>query len=114
GARERGRRRRAAQRGQRVAAAHHAVVRSPARRQPRARAPQDVLRVTKTGLARYVPHLGQKARAARWRSVGRPRVWAHRGASAIKPENTMAAFEAARAAKADGIELDVRFDADNT
>lgn len=41
---------------------------------------------------------------------GRPRVWAHRGDSAHEVENTMAAFEAARRAGADGIELDVRFD----
>jgi len=37
---------------------------------------------------------------------------AHRGASAIAPENTLAAFEAARALGADGIELDVRLCAD--
>jgi len=37
----------------------------------------------------------------------RPLVFAHRGASGSAPENTMAAFEAARAAGADGIELDV-------
>jgi glycerophosphoryl diester phosphodiesterase len=34
-------------------------------------------------------------------------IWAHRGASAVAPENTMAAFRAAAAAGADGIELDV-------
>jgi glycerophosphoryl diester phosphodiesterase len=41
-------------------------------------------------------------------------VWAHRGDSAHEPENTMVAFERARAAGADGIELDVRFDGDDT
>lgn len=39
-------------------------------------------------------------------------MWAHRGDSAHAPENTMLAFEKARAAGADGIELDVRLDAD--
>jgi len=67
----------------------------------------------KTGLARLVPHLGRLARATRWRRTkGRPRIWAHRGDSAHEVENTMAAFERARAAGADGIELDVRFDRD--
>lgn len=37
----------------------------------------------------------------------RPLIWAHRGASAVAPENTLAAFAAARDAGADGIELDV-------
>src|SRR5512134_1609461 len=39
-------------------------------------------------------------------------VWAHRGASAAAPENTMAAFRAAEAAGADGIELDVHLSRD--
>jgi len=34
-------------------------------------------------------------------------IWAHRGASARAPENTMSAFQAAEEAGADGIELDV-------
>lgn len=69
----------------------------------------------KSGLARFLPHLGRHGRANRWkRTRGRPRVWAHRGASALKPENTLAAFEAARAAGADGIELDVRLARDGT
>lgn len=67
----------------------------------------------KTSLARLVPHLGRHGRATRWRrSKGRPRVWAHRGDSAHAPENTMLAFDRARTAGADGIELDVRFDGD--
>ncbi|WP_187426726.1 glycerophosphodiester phosphodiesterase [Geothermobacter ehrlichii] len=37
-----------------------------------------------------------------------PFIWAHRGASAVAPENTLAAFQAALAAGADGIELDVQ------
>jgi len=66
-----------------------------------------------SSLARLLPHLGRLGRATRWRRTrGRPRVWAHRGDSAHAPENTMRAFERARAAGADGIELDVRFDAD--
>lgn len=64
-------------------------------------------------LARLVPHLGRLGRATRWRRTrGRPRIWAHRGDSANAPENTMLAFDKARAAGADGIELDVRFDGD--
>ncbi|MBX3157263.1 MAG: glycerophosphodiester phosphodiesterase [Deltaproteobacteria bacterium] len=63
--------------------------------------------------ARLVPHLGRLGRATRWRRVGgRPRVFAHRGDSAHAPENTMRAFELAKAVGADGIELDVRFDGD--
>ena len=68
----------------------------------------------KSPLARLVPHLGRLGRATRWRRTkGRPRVWAHRGDSAHAPENTMLAFDKARAAGADGLELDVRFDADH-
>src|SRR5215813_6585947 len=68
----------------------------------------------KSALARLLPHLGRLGRATRWRrSKGRPRVWAHRGDSAHAPENTMRAFDLARAAGADGIELDVRFDGDH-
>src|SRR3954468_11213999 len=64
-------------------------------------------------LARLLPHLGRLGRATRWRRTrGRPRVWAHRGDSANAPENTMLAFDKARAVGADGIELDVRFDGD--
>ncbi|HEY5950351.1 MAG TPA: glycerophosphodiester phosphodiesterase [Kofleriaceae bacterium] len=61
-------------------------------------------------LSRFVPHLGRLGRAERWRRVRRPRIWAHRGASAHEPENTLEAFELARTAGADGIELDVRLD----
>ena len=35
-------------------------------------------------------------------------VWAHRGASAYAPENTLEAFQKAVELKADGIELDVQ------
>jgi glycerophosphoryl diester phosphodiesterase len=67
----------------------------------------------KPRLARLLPHLGRLGRATRWRRTrGRPRVWAHRGDSAHAPENTMLAFDRAREAGADGIELDVRFDGD--
>ena len=41
-----------------------------------------------------------------------PLIIGHRGASAVAPENTLAAFEAAIAAGADGIEFDVRFAGD--
>jgi glycerophosphoryl diester phosphodiesterase len=39
-------------------------------------------------------------------------IWAHRGASANAPENTLAAFRAAERAGADGIELDVHLSRD--
>lgn len=39
-------------------------------------------------------------------------IWAHRGASAYAPENTMEAFELALTQGADGIELDVQLTAD--
>ena len=43
----------------------------------------------------------------------RPLVWAHRGASAYAPENTMASFEKAVKMHADGIELDIQQTRDN-
>ncbi|MFT4296609.1 MAG: glycerophosphodiester phosphodiesterase family protein [Micropruina sp.] len=39
-------------------------------------------------------------------------IWAHRGASARQPENTIAAFAAAMDAGADGVELDVQLTSD--
>lgn len=44
----------------------------------------------------------------RFRREDRPLVFAHRGASARRPENTCAAFELAEEEGADGIECDVR------
>src|SRR4051794_18219830 len=44
--------------------------------------------------------------------TGRPLVLGHRGASAVAPENTVAAFARARELGADGVELDVRRSAD--
>lgn len=44
--------------------------------------------------------------------MSRPRIWAHRGVHDAAVENTMAAFEAAIAVGADGVELDVRATAD--
>jgi glycerophosphoryl diester phosphodiesterase len=41
-----------------------------------------------------------------------PLVFAHRGASAVAPENTLAAFDRALAAGADGLELDVHLSRD--
>lgn len=65
--------------------------------------------------ARFLPHMGRLARAERWKRHGkRPRIWAHRGASALVTENTMAAFDRARSDGADGIELDVQLDGDGT
>jgi len=43
---------------------------------------------------------------------GRPRVFAHRGGSALAPENTVAAFETGLRVGADGLELDVHLAAD--
>lgn len=43
---------------------------------------------------------------------GRTLVWAHRGASAYAPENTLPAFALAAEMKADGIELDVHLSKD--
>lgn len=45
--------------------------------------------------------------ASPFRRDDRPRIWAHRGASADAPENTIPAFEQARAQGAFGIECDV-------
>ena len=45
-------------------------------------------------------------------SLPQPVIFAHRGASAHAPENTLAAFEMALAENADGIELDVKLSAD--
>jgi glycerophosphoryl diester phosphodiesterase len=42
----------------------------------------------------------------------RPLIFAHRGGSALGPENTLAAFDLALQAGADGLELDVRLSAD--
>ena len=46
------------------------------------------------------------------KSLPRPIIFAHRGASAHAPENTLAAFELALAQGADAIELDVKLSAD--
>ena len=53
----------------------------------------------------------RRSRGQPWRS-DRMRIWAHRGASARLAENTLAAFAAAVTDGADGVELDVRLDAD--
>jgi glycerophosphoryl diester phosphodiesterase len=45
-------------------------------------------------------------------SSGRPLVFAHRGGSALAPENTMRAFENGLALGADGLELDVHLSRD--
>lgn len=44
--------------------------------------------------------------------AARPFVWAHRGASAIEPENTLRAFSAAAELGADGMELDIQLTRD--
>jgi glycerophosphoryl diester phosphodiesterase len=45
-------------------------------------------------------------------SLSQPVIFAHRGASAHAPENTLAAFELALAQNADAVELDVKLSAD--
>src|SRR6195256_4622602 len=45
-------------------------------------------------------------------AASRPLVFAHRGGSALAPENTMAAFDNGLALGADGLELDVRLSRD--
>jgi len=44
--------------------------------------------------------------------VARPLVYAHRGGAALRPENTIAAFDHGLALGADGLELDVRLSRD--
>jgi glycerophosphoryl diester phosphodiesterase len=44
---------------------------------------------------------------------GRPQVFAHRGGSALRPENTFAAFDHGLSLGADGLELDVHLSHDN-
>lgn len=46
--------------------------------------------------------------------VRKTAVWAHRGASAYAPENTLAAFQLAADMGADGIELDIQMTKDGT
>jgi glycerophosphoryl diester phosphodiesterase len=47
-----------------------------------------------------------------WNDLPRPTIYAHRGASAYAPENTLAAFTAAVSQGADAIELDAKLTAD--
>lgn len=47
-----------------------------------------------------------------WKAATRPQVFAHRGGSALGPENTIAAFDLGVASGADGLELDVHLSAD--
>lgn len=42
------------------------------------------------------------------------KVWAHRGASACAPENTLEAFELAVSQGADGVELDIQMTKDGS
>ncbi len=45
-------------------------------------------------------------------NIGRPLVFAHRGACRVAPENTLLAFQAAVDLGADGVELDVQYSSD--
>lgn len=47
-----------------------------------------------------------------WDQLPKPMIFAHRGASAYAPENTLASFELALRQEADGVELDVKLTAD--
>lgn len=47
-----------------------------------------------------------------WQAASHPLVLGHRGASAERPENTLAAFALAQQQAADGVELDVHLSAD--
>lgn len=58
-------------------------------------------------IARLFPAWGRRRRGPWLQRGARPRVWAHRGASAHATENTLAAFALAREHGADGVELDV-------
>jgi glycerophosphoryl diester phosphodiesterase len=55
--------------------------------------------------------LSQQRRSNR-SDVGKPLVIAHRGASGLAPENTLAAFKLALSLGADGVEFDVQLSAD--
>jgi glycerophosphoryl diester phosphodiesterase len=46
------------------------------------------------------------------RSLGRPQVFAHRGGAALRPENTLLAFDHGLSLGADGLEFDVRLSRD--
>ena len=50
--------------------------------------------------------------ANHWLSAAQPLIIAHRGASTLRPENTLAAFALAVEQGADGVELDVRLSKD--
>jgi glycerophosphoryl diester phosphodiesterase len=74
---------------------------------------------TISALQSFGGHEPKSSSAARARSSltpldGLPAVWAHRGASAAKQENTIEAFREAVRLGADGVELDVRRSADPT
>src|SRR5437763_17163014 len=45
-------------------------------------------------------------------SLGRPQVFAHRGGAALRPENTIEAFDHGLTLGADGLELDVHLSRD--
>src|SRR5207253_1967579 len=45
-------------------------------------------------------------------TLGRPQVFAHRGGAALRPENTIAAFDHGLSLGADGLELDVHLSRD--
>ena len=45
--------------------------------------------------------------------MNKPLIWAHRGASAYAPENTIPAFQKAIEMKADGVELDIQLTKDD-
>ena len=65
--------------------------------------------------ASYIGHGPAKMRALAefsQRGLARPLVFAHRGGAALRPENTMAAFDHGLSLGADGLELDVHLSRD--
>lgn len=64
------------------------------------------------GILAFTPTRGVHA-AYPTRSDGKPLILAHRGASKIAPENTIAAFKKAVELGVDGVELDVMMSGDN-
>jgi glycerophosphoryl diester phosphodiesterase len=66
----------------------------------------------RAGLTMLKRNPAEKHGAQRFTNASRPLVFAHRGGSALAPENTVAAFDNGLALGADGLELDVHLSSD--
>jgi glycerophosphoryl diester phosphodiesterase len=64
-------------------------------------------------MLRFYLVLGYRRRDVSFFVHSRPRVFAHRGGSALGPENTLVAFDRGLEAGSDGLELDVHLSADS-